>query len=337
MIGLQDDQLADRTVNPGPRMARIDGLNARVARVDLRWDLVAARRPARPTSPADPAYDWSHYDRVVDAARARGVRLLFSVWGTPGWAAYPAFSTRPERARDAGNFARAAAARYAPRGVTMWEAWNEPNIPLFLRPQYRRAGRSWVADSPRVYAGIAREMYRGIKAVAPRARVAGGVTAPAGDARPQQCAQQPDCRVTPQAFATALGRRGLRPPMDVYSHHPYPITTPRSRNNPRASYVDLYNLGALTRVLDRGYLRGKRLWLTEFGFGTRAVPNYRLAVTPARQSAYLTDAVRRVRANPRVGMFIWYFLQDNPNWASGLYERNGRAKPAAATFRRLTA
>ncbi|HWH13536.1 MAG TPA: hypothetical protein VNT51_02245, partial [Miltoncostaeaceae bacterium] len=230
LIGLQDDRLAHPHVDPGPRLDRIRGLNAEVVRVDLRWDLVATRRPEQPRNPGDAAYDWSHYDRVVDAARTRRMRLMLAVWGTPGWAAdpsvppsaFPAFSTRPRRPADAGDFAAAVARRYGPRGVHMYEAWNEPNIPLFLRPQYRRAGGRWVPESPRTYSRILTAMYRGFHSGNRRAIVGGGVTAPAGDRDAQGCTLQPDCRIPPRAFVRALGGRGLRPPMDVYSHHPYP-------------------------------------------------------------------------------------------------------------------
>jgi hypothetical protein len=83
------------------------GLGTRVLRVDLRWDQVARVRPASARSDADPAYDWGVYDRVVEAARRQGVQILFTVWGTPPWAAdrtvpassrFPAYATRPAAA-----------------------------------------------------------------------------------------------------------------------------------------------------------------------------------------------------------------------------------------------
>ena len=35
---------------------------------------VANKRPAKPTDPADPAYDWSRYDRAIEGASAPGWR-----------------------------------------------------------------------------------------------------------------------------------------------------------------------------------------------------------------------------------------------------------------------
>ncbi|MFN8123410.1 MAG: cellulase family glycosylhydrolase [Thermoleophilia bacterium] len=334
-VGIQDDRLAAPGVDPAERLDLVESLGAGLVRVDLRWDLVAARRPADARNPDDPAYDWSHYDAVVDDATALGMDVMFTIWGTPPWAAdpagedprFPAWGARPRDPADAGAFAEAAAQRYGPEGVHMWEAWNEPNIPLFLRPQYIRSGTTWAAASPGTYAAMLTAMYRGIKHADPSAVVAGGVTAPAGNKEPSDAAS----RVPPQQFLRALN--DLEPPMDAYAHHPYPITPPRTRNNPRASYVDLYNLDVLERELDEGYLAGKPLWLTEFGVGTRAVSNYPFFVSPERQRDMLQDAFRRVRADRRVRVFVWYLLQDHVEWSSGLLDETGAQKPAAAAFR----
>ena len=341
VVGIQDDRLAQPQVDPGPRIAQIAGARARMVRIDLRWDLVALRRPATATDPADPAYDWTHYDRVVAASRARGLRPLMVIWATPAWAAdpavpqgaFPAFSTRPLHPSDVGAFATAAARRYAPQGVMDWESWNEPSIPLFLRPQYARVRGRWVPVSPRTYSAIAKSVYRGIKSVSPRARVAGGVTAPTGDLDPQACPVQPDCRIRPQEFVRLLNAPGLRPPMDAWSHHPYPLRRPADTTPPKRSYVDLYNLDELFRALDRTYLRGTPVWITEFGFATRRTSQYPFFVTPAEQARYMADAFRRMRATPRVKVFIWYLLQDHADWASGILDLQGKRKPAFAVFR----
>ena len=337
---LQDDRLALPNVDPAPRVKVMAELGARVIRVDLRWDLVATRAPADPTNPADPAYDWRHYDRVVAAAAANRVQVLFTVWGTPAWAAdptvprgpYPANATQPRNPADFAAFGAAAAARYAPRGVHLWEAWNEPNIPLFLRPQYRRDGGGWVAVSPTYYSRMLRAFYTAVKGVDRTATIGGAVTAPVGDQCPSSCPDSADGRVAPLAFLRGLNAPGNRPPMDVYSHHPYPITGPRATTFGGANYVDLYNLGRLQSALDRTYLRGKRLWLTELGFSTRPVKEYPTAFSEPRQAAYLADAYRRLRGNPRIALTTWYFLQDNPQWTSGLLRQNGARKPAFAAY-----
>ena len=86
--------------------------------------------------------------RVIYAARVRRSRSLFSINGTPRWANGGAGSNRaPTNTTDLRDFAVAAATRYSGtyaatdgRGcppVRLWAAWNEPNNPVFLRPQYK--------------------------------------------------------------------------------------------------------------------------------------------------------------------------------------------------------
>src|SRR5439155_11592849 len=83
---------------------------------------------------------------------------------------------------------------------------------------------------------------------------------------------------------------------------------------------------------DATYLRRRPLWITELGFGTRPVPEYRIAFTPGQQAAYISDAYRRMRRNPRVRLFTYFFYQDNPRWSSGLLDVAGHAKPGLAAF-----
>jgi hypothetical protein len=55
-------------------------------------------------------------------------------------------------------------------------------------------------------------------------------------------------------------------------------------------------------------------------------------VSEAQQAQYLQDAYRRVRPNRRIRMFVWYFLQDNAQWGSGLLREDAKPKPAAEVF-----
>ena len=78
---------------------------------------------------------------------------MFAIVGTPSWAnGGQAWNTAPRSAIDLRRFARrrrhgATTARtrdedgnLIPR-VRLWIAWNEPNNPVFLKPQYVRSGR----------------------------------------------------------------------------------------------------------------------------------------------------------------------------------------------------
>ena len=333
--GIQDDRLVSDP-DPAARVKLAADAGAALVRVDLRWDLVAPNKPAAPTNPADPAYQWGRYDTIVNTARSYGVEVLFTVYGTPAWARDPGvpfdarfenFAIRPRDAADFGAFGEAAAKRYGPLGVTKWEGWNEPNISIFLRPQYVRSGARWAAASPKTYSDLLKAFYAGVKKASPSAVVAGGVTAPAGDRCSDCPLDAPPIRVTPDDFMAELATAGLQPPMDAVSHHPYPLTGPRDTTPGGRTYVDLYNLDVLTRLIDRGYLAGKPLWLTEYGFATKVVPAYDRAFPAAKQGPYIVDAYRRIRANRRVAVAVYYLLQDHAQWASGVLSESGAKKP----------
>ena len=112
-------------------------LHASVLRVHLNWGGragVARRMPVDPSDPSDRAYDWSPYDRIVLAAAANGVEVLFSIFGTPPWANGGAPPNRAPRDTSAlEDFAYAAATRYSgylTQAVAI--ARRDPRIDLLL-------------------------------------------------------------------------------------------------------------------------------------------------------------------------------------------------------------
>jgi len=70
--------------------------------------------------------------------------------------------------------------------VTLWTAWNEPNNPIWLTPQYKRVGGKWIIASAQSYAKICNAVYDGVHSPdlgpLPGEQVACGVTGPRGNA-----------------------------------------------------------------------------------------------------------------------------------------------------------
>jgi hypothetical protein len=53
----------------------------------------------------------------------------------------------------------------------------------------------------------------------------------------------------------------------------------------------------------------------------------------------MRQAYAKVKAHPKVDMFLWFLLQDEPllgGWQSGLLTDTGKRKPAFRAFARLT-
>jgi hypothetical protein len=358
LVGLYDEP--QTFGNPARAFPMMRTLRARVVRVNLYWGSgagrtgtglgVAKRRPARPLNPNDRAYDWSLYDRTVRLAQRYKIKVVFAIYGTPGWANRGAGpNVPPTRATDLRNFSYAAARRYSGRfrpggtdasyaaplpAVRMWLAWNEPNNPVFLRRQYRKKGGRWVIQSAVDYAKICNAVYGGVKTTLLKGEKVGcGVTAPRGNNAPRS--SRPS--VSPLAFLRAAKRAGMRR-FDAYAHHPYygkPSETPTTRPKAKTA-VGLGNIGDLTRELTRLYGK-KRLWITEYGYQTRP-PDRAFGVSYAKQAAYLRQAYGIARKNPRIDMMLWFLLRDQRaigGWQSGLLTLRGKKKPAFTAFQRL--
>ncbi|MGZ8702805.1 MAG: DUF5722 domain-containing protein [Gaiellaceae bacterium] len=323
---------------------------SKLVRVNVWWSgpgiSVAKRRPKRPADPADSAYDWTTYDRTVRYAVVNGMQPVFSIIGTPPWAnSARGWNVAPTKAADLKAFATAAATRYSgtyegPDGnvlprVASWIAWNEPNNPVFMRPQYVRSGRTWVIQSAKDYARICNAVVAGVRA-ARGGKVACGVTAPRGNNNPNSGRAS----VSPLAFLRAMKRAGAKG-FDAYAHHPYygtPTETPSTKPPPgkrgqAPTAVTLANFNLLTAELTRLY-GNVRIWITEYGYQTNP-PDTFFGVSYKKQAAYLTEAVAIARANPRVDMFLWFLLKDEiraDGWQSGLMTAAGAKKPSFAAF-----
>ena len=86
-LGLVDTTEA---IGNTPRFSQtLQTLRPQIVRVNLSWGGVlgvARERPDNGTNPEDKAYEWDRYDAAVMAASARGVRVVFTIFGTPWWA-----------------------------------------------------------------------------------------------------------------------------------------------------------------------------------------------------------------------------------------------------------
>ena len=330
-------------------------LHVQEVRLNLYWGGrfgVAKARPASATNPADPAYDWDLYDRTVNYAAQNGVHVLFSIYGTPAWAnGGKGPNVAPKQPTDLRNFAYAAARRYGGLylgsdgrvlpAVKEWLAWNEPNNPIFLTPQYKKTAAGWAIQSAVDYAKICNAVYSGVHAtLAPAERVGCGVTAPRGNNDPN--GTRPS--VSPLAFLRAAKKAGLKS-FDAWAHHPYyagptdqPTTKPVTAKGAPATAVTLGNIDDLIKEVTRLY-GNKRIWITEYGYQTNP-PDRLFGVTLAQQAAYLTQAFALGRKNPRIDMMLWFLLKDESSvagWQSGLLTSTGKKKPAYAAFMKMAA
>jgi hypothetical protein len=367
IVGIYDE--AETLGHPERAFPMLQQLRVKAVRANLYWGGpagVAQSKPARATNPSDPAYEWFKYDRMVIEAAKRNMRVVFAIVATPRWAnGGKATNRAPLKARDLRNFAQAAATRYSGTfspinpnqteepaqqaeplpAVRHWLAWNEPNNPVFMFPQFTRTKKGvYLRMAAKNYAKICNAIVAGIHAAA-RLRgekIACGVTAPRGNNNPRSRRQS----ISPISFVRQMKRFGAKG-FDAYAHHPYyghrletPKYKPRLNKGPKivGGPVLLGNIDDLTREVTRLWGR-KPIWITEYGYQTK--PDRHLAVTYQQQARYLREAFAIARKHPRIQMMLWFLLRDQAvtrrfdGWQGGVITKNGVRKPAFRAFQRV--
>jgi hypothetical protein len=260
---------------------------ARLVQTPLEWGSVApASLPQtwEPANPADPHYDWSHYDAWVRHAVAAGLTPVLQVRGAPAWAQGCTGGRDSPCEPDPqalATFATAAATRYSghfgslPR-VRYWQALNEPNLSLYFNPQYNSEGK---AVSASLYRALVNSFYDAIKAVDPSDLVLAAGLGPIG---------VPRYTVAPMQFTRELlcmrGRNKFRPlpgdcyggvRFDIFDIHPYTTGSPtHTGGHNDVEMGDLSKLRRLLAAADRagridGRYRHTPLWITEIAWDSK--------------------------------------------------------------------
>jgi Cellulase (glycosyl hydrolase family 5) len=310
------------------RAAALDG--ASVLHTTAVWSVIAPTKPADASNGDDPTYRLSDIDDLVFQAGLNGLRVMINITSTPKWAnGGKAPNVMPTKMSDFTTFAKMLATRYngvsGHGDVSLWSVWNEPNLQLFLTPQF--IGKKIVG--PANYAKLYKAAYAGIKSGNPTAKVAIGETSARGRDKPLAGTS---ASIAPGTFAKLLSQtKGLK--FDAWAHHPYPTAA----NLPplqkvRYPNVTLSTLPTFEAGLKTDFHRSVPIWITEYGHETKPAEPH--GVTYAKQAAYAKQALTIAKNDPNVQMFIWFVFRDsagNP-WQSGLISQNGAKKPAYNAF-----
>jgi hypothetical protein len=345
-----------------PWFARAQSIGSSYVRLTANWRQIAPVRLTsgfQPGNASDPGYSWSALDGKVEEAVTHGQRVVLQLFEAPTWAlghnapknADPG-SWRPSPTA-LGAFARAVAERYSGRFpdpqhpgeslplVTYFQAWNEPNLPGSLSPQWTRTSSGhFVPASPYFYRRMLNAVYVNIKAVQPDAYVLTAGTAPYGDAPGVD-------RMAPVVFVRellCLNGSSLRPEycpdpahFDAVDHHPYSLTPTAHAYNPDDVGVpDLGKLDSILRVAERtgrALPAGpKPIWVTEIAWSSK--PPDPLAIPDALQARYLSEAFYELWRQG-VSHIFWLLIRDFPYKSltgSGVYFQSGAPEPSSRAF-----
>lgn len=305
-------------------------LGDRLYEDDLRWNLIAQRRPRHPRDPRDPAYVWpAALDSAVREAPAFGMRVALQIIGSPRWAnGGKAPQWAPHRARDFADFAAAAAKRYP--SVRLWMIWGEPSRfhnfrPLTpARPYVPLRGNQLIA--PHLYSRMLDAAYGSLKSIRRSNLVIGGMTDAAASISTQQWIENmrlPD---------------GRPPRLDMYGHNPFTIRAPDLAKPPSpGGQIDFSDLGRLAKLVTRNLGRPAnprpRLFLSEWTIPTGVDREFNFHVDPLVQARWIEDALRIAARTPWIYALGWIHLYDEPPAsAGGLIAADGVRKPGFSAW-----
>jgi hypothetical protein len=334
--GISDGRLTenDDEVIRARAMRDVSALGASVVRLPLSWAAALPDAPpADATDPDDPAYVWSRQDAAVRSAVAAGLQPLLVISHAPvyaeaphrwRWAARGSWAPSPS---ELGAFATAVARRYSgswpdpqrpgralPR-VAAFQAWNEPNLPNYLTPQWVVRGGRWVPWAPVHYRLMLNAFAAAVRAVQPRATIVSAGLAPNGEGADGAG------RMTPVRFLRAMLCLGAPPSdgpvscpapadFDVLAFHPLSVGDPdaRARSALDVSVGDVEKVGAVLRLAERHGLLARpapSLWITELNWTSAAIPADRRAAAVGRGLHRLWAAGAQ--------QVTWHFLEDPPD------------------------
>jgi hypothetical protein len=345
---------------------RIHAAGSRFVRLDVIWSNVApaALSTVKPhgfdaANPGDPGYDWGTLDNDVRLAVAHGLEPVVGFEAAPLWAqdnaphprSYNGYATGPWKPSptEVAAFGHALAMRYSgsfeglPR-VRYWRFMNEPNIVIYLAPEFEN-GQPFAP-------GWYRRMLAAFSAAVHGVHADNTVIAGSLGGFSQGQAVMGPLRFLRSLLCLSSGKTPRptcpeRATFDVLSVHPYTTGGPTHQAaNPND--VSLGDLPEVRRVLDAAIRYHKiissqrpELWVTEFSWDTRPPDANPLATPLSLQSRWTAEALYRMWQNG-VRVVIWFLLRDFPagsNFQSGLYFRSGLSmssdvpKPTLTAFR----
>ena len=230
--------LWESTTSLNASLAFMQAIGVTGIRIDIPWRWV---------EPTRGSFTWTVVDRVVDAARARGMSVLGVLTSTPQWAALGQSSnqqTRPAQIEDWTTFVSAAAQRYAGR-VFAYEVWNEPNGSEYFAPH----------PDPIAYAALVRAAVTAIRQADSQAHVLAGALGPTPATNSGM--------IRAIEFFTAMLDAGVGD-VDAYSFHPYD----NDQTMAQAAFWDDTAMRQAMAMHEILRLRGegnKKIWATEYG------------------------------------------------------------------------
>ena len=299
-IGVQDD----RTLLAGTSYSRAHALDqARaIGATALRVNVIYADWVRMGTGP---------YDSLVDLARSKGLRVQFTLMGTPRYFDRRAPRWIPSRYPSPVRFATwvSEVASHFKGRVRRYSIWNEPNLVYYLEPQ---------SKAPSMYANLYKAGYSAIKRVDRGAQVlfgelfSGNLHKPGG--------------TPPMSFLWAATRHGAR--ADGLAYHPFQYNLAPTRRSKRiVGIASISTIKSNLRDLAHSHRlrtpsgRALPIYFTEFGY--QVLGSYPVR-SEARRASWTVAAFRIAKRAGVRSMVLYHLVRTYARrWDSGVITIGG--------------
>jgi hypothetical protein len=308
-VGMADPGLLGESASTqAAQLAAMKAIGVTEIRMDANWDWVQYG--------GQNTFDWSQLDQAVASVRAAGMSVDLIVDGCPPWAAVSGTSgdDSPQPASSAryAQWAADVAARYAPKGVSAFEIWNEQNSVAFWQP----------APNPAAYTADLIAADKAIKKVDPSALVLSGGLAPETN---------DGSDINAITFLQRMYAYGAQGHFDGVGYHPYSYPVLPNTYDSWSGWSQMGQTSPSIRsVMGANGDSGKRIYITEVG----APSGGPWGVGQTSQAAEFTQAIGAAKATSWIGGIYLYSWQDegtdtsnNEDWF-GLLTAAGVHKPA---------
>lgn len=291
----------------------------------VRWEHV---------EPSPGAINWQEMDAIVDTMHGNGLNSMFSVVTSPTWTRPTLGGTGgpPEDFQLFANFLGAIAGRYCGR-LQAIEVWNEQNL--------RREWEGFPLE-PASYMELLKRSYSAIKGACPGMLVVSGGTTPAGYS---------DVAFDDIDYLRGMYQSGLKQYSDGIGIHPSGFANPpsvvfedwASGNYDAVSHVNhrsFYFLSTLResrKVMEEFGDTDKRLWPTEFGWGSAVQPfpgyEYKARIDESTQARWIVDSFNIMSGAGYVAVPMLWNLNYPRDTEMGAFAVQGR--PAFDALRQM--
>lgn len=272
--------------------------------------------------PVQGAYDWQHWDALLEALRDYpDLRIVVVFMHSPDWARTSEERTAPPD--DPAHFARFAAAfaqRYS-EDVDHYQIWDEPNL-----------DDAWGLQDPRPaeYAALLAETYPAIHSVDADATVITAAFAPTTETSGQNIADM--------LYLDALYGLGAGTYFDAAAAKPYGFNRPPEDRTVNIDTLNVSRIIALREVMVAHGDGNKALWASNWGWNSlppdwAGQPSIWGSVTQQQQIDDTLAALQRAeREWPWLGGMILEHWQpraapDSPRWGFALIDQQDNPTP----------